>query len=320
MVFSSVKWSNAAEIQPFIPVQSSTAFLDVQAHLKSAFEMFIRPLLGQAMTARLIEIYYMTGPSDIQKLLVETAQRANANLAWWNSFDELQISFDGSGMHRLESETQKSLYKYQDTSLRTSFREKGFSAIDDLLRIMETYPDSFQQFKDSEYYTLMQGELVRSTDEVQQFYHINSSRVIFLRLKSHLKIVSETIIRPRMATVYDALIAAMKSGTMSAAQVQLRGALVPVVVFKAVARLIGETGSISDRGLFFERLSASVDVAGREPVSDERLIFQRKNADADAEMYWKMAEAILATDFNVQPSTGTKVPRRDNTDKKSFWG
>jgi len=319
MVFSNLKWSNAAEMKPFIPVQSSTDFSDVEAPLRSAFEQFFRPLLGDSMTQRLINIYYIDTPTAVQKMLIEVAQRANANLAWWNSFAELQVSFDGSGMHRLESETEKSLYKYQETALRASFREKGFSAIDEMLRLLEANPEEFPEFLASSYYTMMKGEVVRTTEEVQQYYHINSSRVVFLRLKPHLKIIGDTVIRPRMAQVYDQLIAAMKAGNETPEQQQLRAALVPVVVLKAIARLMGETGSITDRGLFFERLSPINDVAGVEPVSDQRVMYQKNNAEADAEMYWKIAEALLSSSFNVEPSTGSRIPRRDNTDKKSFW-
>lgn len=57
MIFSLEKWNNAAEIRPFVSVAKSTMFVTLEAPLRNAFENFIRPTLGEALTAKLSEYY-----------------------------------------------------------------------------------------------------------------------------------------------------------------------------------------------------------------------------------------------------------------------
>lgn len=322
MIFSKEKWSNADEMMPFISVSRSLEFQTVEAPLRNAFEKFLRPLLGDPMTADLITFYQSTSPSPVQSRLLFLAQTANAKMAFWDSYDEMQMLIGGSGTLRQESEGAKTPYKYQEQALKRSWKEKGFNAIDALLKYLEEQKAMFTSFVTSPYYTENKNAIVRNTSEIDQYYFINGSRLIYLRLKQHMQNISIGMIKARIgATVYDAFIAGIASDTPEEKYVKLREALIPVVVFYALARLVKETGSITEKGLFFDSLSGSTgdNETSHQPVSDERIMMQANMLEADGIAYWKIAERLLTTEFEYTSNTGTLIPRRSNTDKKSFW-
>lgn len=323
MIFSTTKWDDAAELQQYISVANSLHFKSVEAALKNAFEMFIRPLLGEEMTNELIGYYTaQTTPADAKKMkLLELAQRANAYLAFWYDYNEMQVLIGNSGTVRQESAESKTPYKYQEQALRKGWKDKGFAALDNMLTYLEDEISSFGAFKSSANYTTSKTAIVRNTGDVSEYYWISNSRIIFLRLRPHFKTVIDTILAPRMgAAIYDELMLELAKELPAAEKyVKLRKAMIPVVVFYAVARLIRQTGDLTDRGLFFETMQSSQDMATTTPVNNELIAAQATRAEADAIQYWSILEKLLKNSFSYQSSSSSMIPNRNNNDKKSFW-
>lgn len=320
MIFSASKWNNTAEIRQFISVSRSMTFAVVESPLRNAFEMFIRPLLGDDMTTDLIS-YYTAGESadEKQKRLIYLSQRANAFLAFWYDYNEMQMLIDDNGAHRQDGEKVKGPYKYQEQNLRNGWKDKGFSALDDVLKYLEQEVTSFANFKKSENYTLLKKEIVRTTKEVDDVYFINQSRIIFLRLRTHLRTVEQTKIAPKLGSIYDDMITSITGDNPDAKYTKLREMLVPVVVLYAVSRLIIETGSLTDKGLFFETTGNSEDAVISSPVAIERLAVQAKMAEADAMSYWGSVEKYLTKELAYTSAGTSRLPKFNNNNKKSFW-
>lgn len=320
MIFSKIKWNNASEITDYISVSSAMTYDRVSGPLLNAFEMFIRPLIGDALTDFLITQYNNETPSDLDLKFIRLAQRANALLAFWYNFNELQYFIGSTGAKQQESDDTKGLYKYQEQDLKEGWKTKGFKALDDLLAFLEenivTYPD----YKNSPNYTESLASIIRNTSEVSQYYEINNSRLIFLRLRSHFRIVEDTILAPRLGTdLYSVFKEEIKKDNPDKKYTDLRIKLIPVLVFYSVCRLIRETGSLTDRGLFFSSLKADDSVSTQSPVTDERLTMQANQAESDGISYWKLTEKYLKTTFGIASNSGLRIPPRDNNNKKSFW-
>lgn len=333
MIFSSEKWSDADEIKKYVAVSTAMSFTVLGPSLLSAFEQFIRPVIGDEMCEVLFDIY-INGPDpevveNVDGVIPDTevrdsrllylAQRANAFLALWYDYDELNASISDAGVKRTEGDSSKTLYKYQEQSLRTSLRNKGFNALDDLLRFLESNVSHYAEFESSDLFINRKKEIVRTTEDVERYYFISGSRLVFLRLKSHFKVIEDTIIIPRLGEIYASLMTELAKDTPDEKYVKLRDLLMPVVIFNAVKRAVSETGTLTDKGLFFSSLQGgdnSLDVS--VPVSDSRLTMQASRAEADALSYWKLLELYLKSEFSISVSTGNRIPNRNNVDKKSF--
>ena len=320
MIFSSLKWEDASEIMPYVGVSMSLEFSTMEAPLRNSFEMFIRPLIGDAMVTDLIAIYDKTSPTAKETRLLQLAQRANALLAFWYDYDEMQVLIGDAGAKRQESDSVKTPYKYQEQSLKRGWKEKGFNALDDLLAYLETEIATFESFANSTNYTNSKTAIIRNTSEVDYYYYTGGSRLIFLRLKAHFRTVIDTIIAPRLGTIYADLLTDLIATTPQDKFLKLRQALIPVVVYHSVARLITETGSLTDKGLFFETLSGGNDLVTSSPATADMMVAQSNRAEGDALSYWKIAEKLLKSDFEYTTSSGNRVPKRINLDKKAFWG
>lgn len=329
MIFSEEKWNDADEIRPYIGVSTALSFDTIRASLQNAFGLFIRPLVGDKIVTKLVEIY--DSVTDISTIKEETAdknlkllylaQRSNVFLAFWYDYDEFQMLIGDSGVKRQESDQTKTPYKYQEQSLKDGWKNKGFDALDKLLYFLEKNISDFEDFKDSEYYTESLNSIVRNTLEVNNYYTINNSRLIFLRLKTHFRVIEDTIISPRLGLqFYDSFKKEIAKETPEGKYDKLRSLLIPVVVFYSVCRLIKETGSITDKGLFFQTLKGGEDsYQSLSPVTDERLMSQANRAEADAISYWLSVERYLSKEFDITPAHNKKIPNRNNNGKKSFW-
>lgn len=329
MIFSEEKWSDADEIRPYIGVSTALSFDTIQASLQNAFGLFIRPLVGDKIVTKLIEIY--DSVTDIGTIKEETAdknlkllylaQRSNAFLAFWYDYDEFQMLIGDFGVKRQESDQSKTPYKYQEQSLKDGWRNKGFDALDKLLYFLEKNKSDFEGFKESEYYTESLHSIVRNTLEVNNYYTINNSRLIFLRLKTHFRVIEDTVICPRLGTeFYSNFKAEIAKEIPEDKFEKLRKLLIPVVVFYSICRLIRETGSITDKGLFFQTLQGGEDsYQSLSPVTDDRLMSQANRAEADAISYWLSVERYLNKEFDIAPIHTKKIPNRNNHGKKSFW-
>jgi hypothetical protein len=322
MIFSEEKWENEREGLDYIKASNAFSWDTIRSPLKNAYDLFISPLIGDEMSERLMEIYQ--GPDPEQEpdehagKLIALAQRANILLALWYDYAELNVLIADSGFKRLDSEQSRTPYKYQEKQLRDGWKTKGFNALDDLLKYLEQNIDVYEEYKNSENYTQSRKAIIQNANQVNDIYFINHSRLLYLRLKPHFKIVEETIIAPRIGTLYHSLRSELEKEAPEEKYLNLRNALRPVIVYYAVHRLLLETGELSDKGLFFSSLRGDDGDADSRPVANERVVHQAKQAETDAVSYWKLAEKYIQAAFGIEPAAGGK-PRRDNKGKKSFW-
>ncbi|MGL4852898.1 MAG: DUF6712 family protein [Phocaeicola sp.] len=325
MIFSYENWESADELKRFIPVSTALNFARVESSLNDAFNLFFRPLFGEEVSNRVIEIYRKTDREEHEKVLLEEAQRAVANLAFWYNFTELSIRITDQGFQRQESETFKQTYKYQEDELRNSFKNKGFNSLDRIITLLNASPDYYPEFIDSPAYCLRRKCIVPSTTEVNGIYFINFSHIIFLRLKPYFKMVEETILNKLIGhKLFEALLACLdkeEKNLGSTTVEELRVRCAQVVVFHAIAQLIRATGSLTDRGLYFEQI-----VAGKNgnqvssPAGAQAIISQALQLEQTAGYY---ADALLLFIQEKLPDyyqgKPSEIFHRDNDNKSSVW-
>lgn len=333
MIFSADNWNKAEEISRFVPVSSGLSFKKFDTPLQNAFNLFIVPLLGDEMTARLIAIYQnradeATATQKIESKLLGICQRANANLAFWYDFDEINLHITDKGIQRQESEngSYKSPYKYQENNLRANFRNKGFNALDEMLAFLERHAGLFPEYLQSPACLDSRQAIVRNTEEVNKVYFINNSRIIYLRLQAHFAFAEENILRPALGEVlYGKLLAWLAKAPADETErlkvEELRIKSGKVIVMNAVKRLMAETGSLTDRGLYFSSITANRDGDENEkPVTDNRLSIQIAQAESDAKVYMnnlvRFVKRAYPDDYAGNPR---QAFHRDNDHKKTFF-
>ena len=325
MVFSKEKWNDAAELNQFIPVSAALYFESVQSSLEDAWRLFVLPLLGEALAEEIEAYYDDEDPTALQLKVLNECQRAVANLAFWYNYDELNIRISDQGMQRQESDGSfKQTYKYQEDQLKTSFKNKGFNALDRVIDLLDKHQKDFPLYEQSPAYASRKSSIVRSTAEVDANYFINNSHLIFLRLKPIFKSVEDTVLQPALGdALYQALTKALKDGTEVLGDTtteEFRQRCASFVVLKSIAKLVRQTGSLTDRGLYFASIhegdgNLSVRPSDRETALSLAGELERE-ADTRLNLLMKFIQFYLPAYYKGRQSD---VLNRDNNHKRTVF-
>lgn len=325
MVFSKEKWDKAAELNRFIPVSAALYFESVQSSLEDAWRLFVLPLLGEAL-AEEIEAYYKgDAPTILQLKALEECQRAVANLAFWYNYTELNVRISDQGMQRQESDGSfKQTFKYQEDQLRASFKNKGFNALDRLIDIFDKNRADFPLYEQSPAYASRKSAIVRSTAEVDANYFINKSHLIFLRLKPIFKFVEETVLPSVLGVELNrALMVAVKDGQemiggTTTEEFRLRCA--SFVVLKSIAQLIRQTGSLTDRGLYFAQLNEGDGNLSARAADKEAALSLAADVELQAEAYLSQLMNFIRSGLpDYYKGRQSDVLNRDNNHKRTMF-
>lgn len=335
MFFSKDNWNNGKEMDAVIPVSSAFSFEKVYSSLQAADELYLIPVFGSALMATFRSIYDKEDKSGDEKQLLQVLQAAEANLALYTNFDALQLRITDQGFQRQQTENFGSPYKYQEDRLRQTFKNRGFNAIDRILDLLDAKFVKLEGYEEMPVHATTRTDIVQRTAEVNRVHFINSSRLVFLRLVPILTAISYNELRPLLGwQLYTKMLQALEAGTATAevpsasasgahsrTYEELRQKCIPFVVKKAVAQLLRETGSITDRGLYFIGQAAgnsdnqTVTPATRREAHDAAAIAEaeaQRNADTLlAFIEWKWPEYFSGHQSDVF--------KRDNNNKKTFW-
>lgn len=321
MIFSEEKWNNGKEIGQHIKVSSAFDFNVIRPALYDAFNLFIVPVLGKEMSDHLVDIYKESSEKEEDKTFLSLSQRANANLALWYGFNELNTVLSNHGTQQIEDETYKSLYKYQERDLRSTYRDKGFNALDDILAFLESNIVSFPDFQKTDTFQKMHSGIIPGTAVANQFLPINNSRLIFLRLQPHISFIEDTWLPGFIGeTMLTHFLDELKKENPEEKYITLRKKLQPVIIHFAAARLILQTGSITDQGLYFSSVQSGNNNDERfTPADSATISYQADFFEKTAQEYLVVANRYIKDYFPEFFSGYTHhVFDRDNYHKKTF--
>ena len=292
MIFSHDNWDNGREIGQYVPTSASLSFEKMQSSLSNVQEMFLVPLLGDDMMADIEDIYVRKEGGDLteeEEKLLRLTQRAVANLAFWYDFDNLQVRISDQGFQRQGSEDWQQAYKYQEDRLREGFKVKGFNALDRLLIYLADHVAKFTNYEISPANKARKKAIVRTVSEVQRYLNIDNSAILYLRLAAEFPTVEEVELRGvlgselywQLRSYLDAL---AEGGQVDSDLEELREQCVRVMVNGAALRLLKQTGSLTDKGLYFEAVTANnSENRTRNAASDsaigDRLNFYQSDLD-----------------------------------------
>jgi len=324
--------NSITEIKTFLPIGVGNDFNRLKPHIVNAETKYIIPLIGQVMYDELQEFYEVlpiTNPTEVQEKTIELLtkiQHATIHLAYFVGYDFLNISVTDSGFKRLESDTKKGLYKYQEDNLKQYFSDAGFNTLDSILVFLENNIEHFSEFKASPNWTVLKSSFLPTVKIVEETpYNIFGSRLTFLNLKPHVAFIQDTIIRKYIGDVlYQEILTEMVKDTPAEKVTQILPYIRKPLIYLSVAMLMEETGAtLGNHGLYFEKLNSKhPDNRIKQPGSEERiaaLVSRNRNignAYLDALKSYLLANIEDWETFDG--STGS-VFNRDNTDKKTFW-
>lgn len=299
----------------------------IMPSILTAVNLFLLPVLGKGIIEHLCQAAVNPEASEVEAMAVEEARCAAINLAVWNDFDELNVHLTDQGWKREEGDTYKSLYHYQELNLKNGYRNKGFNAVDRLVTFLSAAQHVFPEISSSPAFIERERSLVHGPEEVSGFFNINKSPLIYLALQPNIKIVTENELQNVIGTAcYDRLISFLNDPAKADredAQImgRLRTAAAAYVICLALARQIETIGSLTDRGMYFEAVSAglrnSLKLTPVEEQERRRIAYTlRRDASRFLGRLLNFIEYYLPELFVGRPGDAFN---RDNDCKRTFW-
>lgn len=332
MIFSEDYWKSEGEMKKVLPVSSGLSWVKMSPLLENAMTDYLVPVIGQPLTDEISWIYEKIDPSErseVEKMVLYLAQRAVANLAFWSNFDMFSLRISDQGFQRQQSDSWQPAFKYQEDNLRMQFANTGFNALDQLLVTLEDHMDDFTNYKIAPVYLATQKNIVRSTEEIQDIYEINNSRLVYLRLQPIIRQLQELTLQPIMGdSIYDALVTYLNGGEQEetyadvedATWEKLRNHARKVVVMAAVRQLLRTTGTVTDRGAYFAEYGGGGGTMTAKVVDNTRLSLLISDAERAMNGYTARLTTFIKINFSdTFGGASLRVFDRDNDDKKAFW-
>ena len=322
------------EVRKYIPVSAATAFSNILPFIQSSEVNFIIPLLGNDLYRQLLSYYttplslpegVTTENKNLFDILIEYTQRPLINLALYSGYDQMNATINDAGVHRTETETEKALYKYQEDSLKSGFRNNGFNALDVLLSFIEANITTFEKFKTSANYTLRKTSIIPDANAFDLIFDISGSRLVYLKLARFIAQVEDFDISALLGAPLFALVKTEIAKPSPDAKIT---ALIPylrrAIAYLSVARASFQLGmNVTDKGLFFEsQASTLLNSNVQTQLTDQQYHVLAKNCQKTGEDYLELLRGFLTankTDYPLYVSPGGSPFIRNNTDKTSTW-
>lgn len=326
MIYSKEYWDDGLTVGKYIPVSSSLSFEKMEGSLQSAEDAFLLPLFGTELMDDIHALCQQFDEGkeleDYQKRIVSFARNAVANLALWHDFDALQLRLTDQGWQRQETDTFKTAYKYQEDQLKRAYKNTGFNAIDGLIGLLEQNKDKVETYQNSPICQERKGSIVRSTGEVNATVFINNSHVLFMRMLPELKTAENMYLAGVIGgTLYNDLKKGLenpdswkhKDSTLDNFRLRCGRYLVRM----AAIRLLLQTGSLTDRGMYFTEYSHEGDI--NKPADNDQIARMLTQMERDAERE-RVALQAYVRNFIPEAYEGDEMSvKRDNTGRKAFW-
>jgi hypothetical protein len=327
MLFKSV-----TEIKEFLPIGIGNDFNRLKPHIASAENKYIKPLLGTSMYDELQEFYdatYPENPTDVQiamKELLGKVQLALIHLAYFVGFDFMNIEASDMGFHRVESDSTKGLYGYQENNLRKYFSDSGFNNLDDVLTYIEENIEHFAEFKAETNYTVLKQSFLPTVKAVEEIpFNLHGSRLTFLALKPGVSYIEDTQIKKLLGTtIYNTIKTEMVKDSPAAKVTDIIPYIRKPLIYLASAFLMQETGAdLTEKGLYFEKTDPVYrGTLKKQPAEMARVSELVRRNQLIGEGYLEELKSYLvanADDWADYSGQTGRVFNRDNTDKKTFW-
>lgn len=324
-LFKFTENERAAEIKQYLPVNINLRFETLAPFLAACETKYLQPLIGRTLIDDLAAYYTDITQHDEESVmqgLLDISRTAVVRLALWSGFDTIATQISDTGFSSA-IEKDNRLFRYQEENLKRSLKEEGFDGLDAVMEYLEEHSTSIEHITTAPYRATLTRTLVPTTKIFNQYYNINSSRLVFLKMRNYVRDVEELELCHRLGReFYNELLAADAS-------VQKYAAILPnircYVVYRAVADGIGELHKMpTEKGLLFE--TSSMDGVQESTVSRSQLMETRAQFAQKAERYLETAIFYIKAHRDDYPNYFLHAPNdpadgiihRGNTNRKTF--
>ncbi len=202
--------NQSLELESVAPVIADTA------------ERHLLPYLGQSYYDDLLADFEDDMLSPVEEKLVEKLQRALALLTMYEYLPVAAVQVSEAGVFRVETDSHKAAFRYQEAQLRAYFLEKGYEALEAMLVYMADNRASLTTWRDGAEGTAYLSTLLNRVGDFRVYYGSNLSRYTFECMRQAVRVVEYHAVRCQVpAGFWSAFQTKYLAGTLTASEKSL---------------------------------------------------------------------------------------------------
>ncbi len=266
--------------------------------MQIAAEKHLVPWLSSTELQTLVDDFGALDPEYI--LLLPYVQKPLALLTMYEYAKVGGIQFGENGIFRLETESQKSAYKYQENQFSRFMLESGYDAIERLLNFLDENSTDYPVWTASEAFARHRSLLLNTAVQFREAYTSDLSRYTFEVLRPIIRDIEDFAIK---GTIGSELYGILKAGILAANLTTARKALLKVI-HNATASFAIEEGMKRQW----------VQFSGKDIVQNEKLEPQSYQKEASPGMATLNVSTQHAEDWGNRHIVSIKAYLLENID------
>lgn len=243
--------NTVADLQKYVEVNSGLQWATIKPSLKAAEQKYLVPAIGPELYQLIDEAAASASLSTAEQALLPYLQAPVALLAMYLFVPRGEIQLSDSGLQRIETEGNKTAFKYQSLAYRDALLDAGYEAIEALLEYLEKNKTAFAAWIDSDARVAMNDLFVRSGRELKHFYSsLRQPQRTYIAMASMLRTVEDLTITPIIGDTFAELKDAQAAGGLTLYEKMLTDTLKKCIVYFAMSKALVELElRIDDTGI-----------------------------------------------------------------------
>lgn len=290
---------NSADFNQYSDALAGINFNSITPSIKQAELRYIVPIIGNALFDDLNTKHNGAGATGKDAVLLTKLNTALSSLVLYLYAPITEVQLSDKGLRRGHSEAMPGAFKYQVQEYRTAILDRGFEALEDAIRYLEANASDFTLWTASPEFTLYRSLLIRTGDELHQYYSgIKYPRRLYTLLQSTMYNVQELFLKPALGEVYTDIMAlqSMASPDYSEEQIELLKSLKRCIAHHTIAQGLPQIlATMDENGVHV--LTIGVDSthsqSKRVSASDNHLSLIVSSATATANAWFDAAKDYL---------------------------
>lgn len=226
-------FSNFADFKQYVGgrVNQSVELDSLASHIYEAARRHITPYLGQTQYTALLS----GSLSGAQTALLPFIKRPLALLTLYEYSKIAGIEFGESGMHRIETQDRKSAYRYQEKQYQLDCLEKGYEALEIMLKFLDDGKATYTEWAASEEAKVHRTPLLNYASDFRRLTHVQCDRYTFEALRPIISEVQTYAVQKALpSTFWSGFQSRHLAGTLTTEEKALREIMRKAIAHKAM--------------------------------------------------------------------------------------
>lgn len=241
------------QIKDYFSFLAQTDVKFLRPHITRAENKYMRKYLGNDLYTSLNE--YVNGSATADEdldALLEVVRPALGAFAVKDAISQLNLKLTNAGFAVSESQGLAPASKQRTDDLKAELEEAAWDGIEAMLQFLEENKDDYDEWVAGEGYTQAHRNLINSAVEFFDYLNLETSRLLFTRLRSIMDDKETLVIAPAISQeLLDEIKEQLESDTITEANEaildNLKRALANLAIASYVPEEKGEQQSVSDK-------------------------------------------------------------------------